>query len=378
MASIDSSRRPSLPPGAGARMTVPVFRWTVIGLCLAAVWTMHALWAPVLLAAWTAILTQPLHRRMMRVGGRSRAAGLLTVAFVVLALAPLVIIGLSLFATAVDLIHNFERSPGGKDAFNALLATESSAGVDRDAFRRGFELMRQHGASAMRAAGTIFGAATAVVIGMFVFLCGFYAFLTEGNRAKNWLISHSPLPRDHMLRFGDAFVETGRGLFIGVGVTALLQGVLATIGYVVIGVPQALVLGLLTTLAALIPSIGTGLVWVPVTVALFLAGRNGAGVALLILGSVISLVDNLVRPWLSRYGHLQLPTFVVLVAMLGGFAAFGAWGVLLGPLLVRLAVEALAIWHDERALVAPRRSRQAVSPVATSPVSERDAPSSHA
>lgn len=373
---IEPSRRPSLPPGAVGRLHVPVFRWTVVGLSLAALFTMHKLWAPVLLAAWTAILAQPLHTRLLRLGGRSRAAGVLTVAFVVLAIAPLVLVGLSLAGMAVDLVHSLERSTGGRDAFNTILSTQPSSGVDKTDVERGFDLARQHGTSAMKAASTLFGAATAVVIGMFVFLTGFFAFLTDGARARQWLFSHSPLPREHMARFASAFVETGRGLFFGVGVTALLQGGLATIGYVVIGVPQALVLGLVTTLAALIPSIGTGLVWAPVTVALFLADRNAAAIALLVVGCVISITDNLVRPWLSRYGHLQLPTFVVLVAMLGGLAVFGAWGILLGPLLVRLAVEALAIWHDEK--TAPPRSRRAPASTPSPPISVREAPPSHA
>jgi predicted PurR-regulated permease PerM len=56
-----------------------------------------------------------------------------------------------------------------------------------------------------------------------------------------------------------------------------------------------------------------------------------------------------VRPWLSRYGQLQLPTFVIFIAMMGGIAAFGGAGLLLGPLLVRLASEALEIWREDRA-----------------------------
>jgi predicted PurR-regulated permease PerM len=103
----------------------------------------------------------------------------------------------------------------------------------------------------------------------------------------------------------------------------------------------------LTTFAALIPSVGTGLVWAPLTALLFLSDRSGAGIALLVLGSSISVVDNFVRPWLSRHGHLNLPTFVLFVSMLGGISAFGPWGLLLGPLAVRLSVEALAIWRDE-------------------------------
>jgi predicted PurR-regulated permease PerM len=218
------------------------------------------------------------------------------------------------------------------------------------------ELARQHGAGAFRTASTIFGAATAIVVGLFVFLYGFYTFLVDGGRARSWLIDHSPIPERHARRFAAAFVETGRGLFIGVGLTALVQGGLATLGYVIIGVPQALVLGLLTTFAALIPSIGTGLVWVPVTGVLFMSDRTGAGVALLCVGCVISVADNFIRPWLSRYGHLQLPAFLLFVAMMGGLAVFGAWGVLMGPLVVRLAAEGLAIWRDERDSAREQRS----------------------
>ena len=58
----------------------------------------------------------------------------------------------------------------------------------------------------------------------------------------------------------------------------------------------------------------------------------------------------MVRPMLSRYGKLRMPTFLLLISMLGGLALFGAWGVLLGPLLVRLAVEGLEILR-ERAVV---------------------------
>lgn len=323
-------------------------RWTVLLLAVVAAWAFYPLWAPLLLAAWTAILAQPLHRRLMKMGGRSRAAGTLTVAFVVLALTPLVLVSLSLVGTAVELAHRLQKAPGGQDALGILLSSEQANGVDRSDLERVVELARQHGTSAFRTASTIFGAATAIVVGLFVFLYGFYTFLVEGTRARAWVIGHSPIPERHAKRFIEAFVETGRGLFIGVGLTALVQGSLATIGYVIIGVPQALVLGLVTTLAALIPSIGTGLVWAPVTAALFMSGRTGAGIALLCVGCVISVVDNFIRPWLSRYGHLQLPAFVLFVAMLGGLAAFGAWGVLLGPLVVRLAVEGLSIWRDER------------------------------
>ena len=117
-----------------------------------------------------------------------------------------------------------------------------------------------------------------------------------------------------------------------------------------LGLPQAAVLGALTTLAAFIPSAGAALVWAPVTLGLAVAGRPAAAIGMLVMGIVISLADNFVRPMLSRYGQLRLPTFALLVAMLGGITIFGTWGLVLGPLLVRLAVEGLNIVRDEKLL----------------------------
>jgi predicted PurR-regulated permease PerM len=120
-----------------------------------------------------------------------------------------------------------------------------------------------------------------------------------------------------------------------------------------IGVPQPLELGLLTTFSALIPTLGTGLVWVPLTVGLFIADRVGEATAVLVLGCIASVADNFIRPLLSRHARLDLPMFVLFSAMLGGIALFGAWGLLLGPLLVRLGLEALRLGRDRRELGVP-------------------------
>jgi predicted PurR-regulated permease PerM len=328
-----------------------VLRVTLLLLLVAAFFALVPLWAPVLLAAWCAIVAKPLHQRLAkRVGGRSKAAGVVTVLLVVLALAPIVFIALSLFGAAAQLIHKLQQSGGGRGALSALISSEPTLQINRWDARRAVDFVREHGAGALDAATTLVGATTAVGVGLFVFVFGFYTFLVDGRRAWDWLIEHSPLPRPYMHRLGNAFAETGRGMLIGVGVTAALQGLVMTIGFIVIDVPQALVLGLLTGVAGLIPSIGTGLVWVPVAAALAMAGRNAAAIATVAIGVFVSVVDNVLRPWLSRYGQLLLPTFVLFLAMLGGIATFGGWGVLLGPLFVRMATEALGIWRESTKL----------------------------
>jgi predicted PurR-regulated permease PerM len=187
-------------------------------------------------------------------------------------------------------------------------------------------------------------------VGLFVFIYGFYTCLVEGERARSWIVDHSPLERWQTERFTAAYDETGRGLLIGVGLTALLQGIVATVGYLIIGVPQALVLGLLTALAALIPSIGTGLVWAPLCIGLFVAGETAKGAAVLALGAVVSVADNFLRPLVSKHANLDLPAYLLFVAMLGGIMIFGAWGLLAGPLFVRLAIEALRMGRERREL----------------------------
>ena len=320
----------------------------LVVLSAAALLAFLPLWAPLMIASWMAIVVRPLHTKLAKKGGRSRAAGVVTVLLVVAALAPLLLLVLSLTGAALTLVERLQQSGGAREALSTFAATQPSLSGGQFEPSKIMEFAQKHGGGALNAAGTIFGAASAAFIALFVFVYGFYTCLVDGRSGYAWLLDHSPLERWQTARLAAAYEETGRGLLVGVGLTALFQGVVATIGYIIIGVPQALVLGLVTAFAALIPSIGTGLVWVPVMIGLFLAGKTGAGVAVLALGCVVSVADNFARPVLSRYAKLDLSTFVLLVAMLGGIGVFGTWGLLAGPLFVRLAIEALRLARERR------------------------------
>lgn len=330
-------------------------RWTVGVLVLGALFAMSPLWAPLLFAAWGAILALPLHGWWMhRIHRRKGAAGVVTVLLVIAFLAPVVLATLSLSAAAVELVQRLSQSKNGTEALTALASGGGGTGGEALNLRslnpqQAIDLARRHGASAMGAAKAVFGTATAMIIGAVVFVAGFYELLVNGRRLYDWLLDRSPLSRPHFHRFGSVFVEVGRGLVIGVGLTALLQGGVATVGYLVTGVPQPLVLGMVTVFASLIPSVGSGLVWVPVTIGLALTGRSGAAAVMLGIGVFVSIIDNLLRPMISRYADLRLPGLVVFVAMLGGMLVFGGFGLFLGPLFVRLAVEGLTILKEQRA-----------------------------
>lgn len=354
--------RPVLLEGAShGRQRVPgsantALRWVVVALCVGAALALVPFWAPLVLAAWTAMIARPLHQLLAkRIHRRKGAAALVTVLLVVAFLTPVLITVLSLSGAAVDLGHRLLESKSGTEALRSLAEGGDGSAFDFQKLDTSqlFELLRKHGTSAWGVAKTMFGAATVVVLGGVVFVSAFYTFLIQGSRLHEWLLLHAPLARGNFHRFSSVFGEVGRGLIIGVGLTALLQGAVATVGYLVCDVPQPLVLGLVTVFASLIPSIGSGLVWAPVAAGLFVAGRPGAAAIMLGIGCVVSVVDNLVRPLLAQSGKLRMHGLLLFIAMLGGMAVFGAGGLLLGPLFVRLAVEGLTMLREATPVTFP-------------------------
>lgn len=323
--------------------------WLTLLVCLGAARTLLPLWVPIVLAAWSAIILSPLcHGVAKRLHWRRGAAALVTVLLTLAFLAPLCISVLSLSVGAVDLGNRLLQSKSGADALRSLAMDGGGSPFAGGhlSVQQLMDMARQHGASAVSLAKSLFGAATVIVVALVVFVSAFYTFLLCGDKLHEWLLEHSPLARAHAHRLSNVFAEVGRGLLIGLGLSGLLQAIVATIGYVACGVPQPLVLGLVTLFASLIPSIGSGLVWAPVTLGLLLAGRPGAALAMLIVGGVASVTDNVARPLLTKYGKLQLHGLLVFVAMLGGVAVFGASGLLLGPLLLRTAVECLKMLRE--------------------------------
>lgn len=326
-------------------------------LVVAAGWVLWPLLPWLLVALWVANLTRGPHARIQRlVRGSGRGAAIIVVGLSVTVLVPLVLVVVSLSRDAVELGKQVMSSEGGRAALANLVSDGSGENLGPVSPRRVVGMVQQHGDRAWKLLSAIVTAATNVAIGLLLFLYGTYTFLVDGPRAFEWSKKKFPF-RPHVLeRIAGAFDGTGRGLFIGVGATGLIQATIATVTYLVLGVPRALVLGLLTFVASIVPSFGTALVWVPLAAGLAITGRTGAAIALTVVGiGVVGTVDNLVRPMIAHRADANLPTFVVMVGMFGGLAAFGAWGLLLGPLLIRLAMEALSLHSESTVEAVPAR-----------------------
>lgn len=299
------------------------------------------------LALWTAMFARRVHVPLSRwTGDRPRAAAVLTIAMLALFVVPAGVLVAVLVADAAAFIQHLWSSDQVQEVLRQLVSDHTGrprAPADL------FGIAMAQGDRAWAFAQHVAGGAIRVVIGLVVLVAGTYSVLVDGDRWYAWLERHLPISAPALRRLANAFSETGRGLFVGVAGAGLAQAVVATIVYAALDLPRPISLGLLTFAFSVVPAIGTSIVWVPVAIGLALEGRTGAAAFLLLAGvALIGTIDNVVRPYLTRRGHLQLPTTVVLLAMFGGVVVLGAWGLFIGPLVVRLAKEALSIVREQR------------------------------
>jgi predicted PurR-regulated permease PerM len=322
-------------------------KWLAIGLVFASVVMLWPFAPWVILAMWTAVFARRVHGPLTRrFGNRPRIAAVVTIAMLALVMTPILILLTFLVADAIDLVQRLMATERVQELLQRLVAND--AGEPRPSFDlASFVLSQSERAWAI--GQQIAGTAVRAVIGVVILIAGTYAILVDGERWYGWIERHAPISAPALRRLANAFVETGRGLLVGVVGAGLAQSIVATIVYIALGVPQPFALGFLTLVFSVVPAIGTASVWLPVAAGLALTGRTGAAGLLVIAGfALIGTIDNVVRPYLARRGSLQLPTYVVLVAMFGGIVIMGTWGVLLAPLIVRLAKESLSLLRDTR------------------------------
>jgi predicted PurR-regulated permease PerM len=119
---------------------------------------------------------------------------------------------------------------------------------------------------------------------------------------------------------------------------ALVQGIVATVGFYIFGVPFPLLLGLVTAFCALIPAIGTAIIWAPASIFLILSGHLGRGIGLLLYSVlIISTIDNIL---LAKIVHekAKVNQILVIIGVIGGAGLFGVAGIFIGPILLPLLI----------------------------------------
>ncbi|MFZ0490475.1 MAG: AI-2E family transporter [Salegentibacter sp.] len=184
-----------------------------------------------------------------------------------------------------------------------------------------------------------------IAIGIMYFML--YYMLINIDSLKSSLIQYIPLGKDNLQTIGDESDELVKSNALGIPLVALSQGVIALIGYLVLGVPDPFFWFVITAIGSMIPFIGTAIGIIPVSILLFAQGDSWQGIAIIIYGfTVVGVTDNLIRLYvLERLASVH--PLITLFGVLVGVPLFGFIGLIFGPLLVSLFLLILKIYKKE-------------------------------
>jgi predicted PurR-regulated permease PerM len=169
-----------------------------------------------------------------------------------------------------------------------------------------------------------------------------YFLLRDGRKLVDQLVHAIPLGDERERLLFQKFAEVARATVKGNLLVALVQGMLGGLIFWILGLPAALLWGVVMTVLSLIPAVGAGLVWLPAAIYLYAVGEWISATVLIAYGVlIIGLADNILRPILVGR-DTKLPDWMVLLSTLGGIAMAGINGFVVGPLIAVLFV---AFWQ---------------------------------
>lgn len=186
-------------------------------------------------------------------------------------------------------------------------------------------------------------AVTTTIWQFFLMLVALFYFLKDGGRFLHWALYLTPLPGSLRRELFQKFKGVSESAFYGAFLTAMVQGLLGGIGFLIAGL-QPLAWGVAMAFFSMVPVVGTALVWLPAGVILILTQHTGSGIFLIVWGLVVSLSDNLIRPMIMK-GRSELHPLLIFFSLLGGIFSFGPLGILLGPLAIVLAISMLQAYE---------------------------------
>ncbi|MGQ9589077.1 MAG: AI-2E family transporter, partial [Planctomycetota bacterium] len=376
-------------PGAARRTQGPVWFWGLFALvaCLviAGVLVFRPFWDILFVAAVLTTLLHPLYRRILRVVGERRrgiASAATCGVFVFLVLVPVSWFGYRMVLEAGGALRSGARQAAGaiEKAARAEVVAEylrdhpaleerlSWIRTSLERFASGLEprvpeeevegpelavspeeeaaaerpvLLFPSAENLARLATGLAGAVARFLAGAFglvlkLFLMVFlmFYFFRDGPEILGSLRKQVPLDEESQERVLETFRAVSRSIFRGTLLTALVQGAVATIAYALLGLP-AIFWGAFTTLAALLPAVGTGIVTVPIALTFALGGEWTKAAVMAAVAAFVSVLDNILRPILVE-GELHLHPVWILLSVLGGVSVFGVLGLVIGPMVVVL------------------------------------------
>ncbi|PIT93277.1 MAG: hypothetical protein COU06_00780 [Candidatus Harrisonbacteria bacterium CG10_big_fil_rev_8_21_14_0_10_38_8] len=184
------------------------------------------------------------------------------------------------------------------------------------------------------------------LLAVFLWFLSFYYFLRDGDRIREIFIGLSPLSDKYDIEIVKRVGIAIKSVVGGSLIVAVIQGVSAGVGFAIFGIPAPFMWGMFAILAALVPTIGTGILMIPALGYLLLTGDYVSAIGLGVWGLlIVGPIDNILRPKLIER-QIKIHPLLILLSVLGGISLFGPIGFLTGPIILSLIFEFLKIYQE--------------------------------
>jgi predicted PurR-regulated permease PerM len=315
-----------------------------------------------LIAAVGAVILWPLQQRLSRrlKGRKGISAALLVFAVVALVLTPIIALSAVLVRDLIEgarfvgriiesdgVVGLVERLPGPLEHATMALLKRLPHDTGAPLEEAINELLGKQGGAAAAAVGGALAATGSVLFQAAVLVVALFVFLTNAEDCVEWLNSASPLSPAQTRELLTELKQTSNSVFVGSIATGAVQTGLAIIGYLICGVPNVVFFGALTFVVSFVPGVGAGGVVFLTAALTFFSGHHWFALILAVWGALVGLSDNVIRPLLMKRGQASSNGAVVLFSLVGGVAAFGPIGLIVGPLAVALFLALLRIYRRD-------------------------------
>lgn len=329
------------------RIVEYVFFFGFMGAVGFLVWTMFAPFVSALaLAAIIVTICYPLYERIVeKMPRKNEALGafVTTIFVMIIVILPLFLIISSLVNEAVSVYTIVNNGGiGFSDSINAFEASIQALlpGFDFNIT----EYVRQATAWFAGNLGAIFAGTASTVFLFFIAMIGSFYLFKDGKEFTKKLVVISPLPDDEDELILRRMAVAVRSVATGTVLVALIQGTLTALGLWLFGFERAVLWGTIAAFGALIPGVGTSIVFIPSVAFLIIIGSYVSAVGLAVWGMLaVGLIDNLLGPYLMSRGN-KLHPFLILLSVLGGISVFGPIGFIVGPVIVSLFIVLLELY----------------------------------